>query len=343
MRAAVFTREGQPLAIEDRQTPNAGPGDIVVKIAYCGICGSDLHATEPSPFPLEGGTVLGHEYAGVVTESRSDAFRPGERVIGLPLQECDECRPSGTGCRDRLGILCARNRIIGMSASVPGGYAEYLRMPAHHALKVPDGLDLKLAALTEPLAVGLHAVRKAGSLLGQRVLVIGAGPIGLAVTLFARAGGAAALVVSEIAPARRGHAERCGATVIDPAAESPSGAFAAIAGGPPDIIFECVGVPGVLRQCMDIAPLHGRIIVVGVCRVEDTVLPRVAIRKELNLQFVLGYLRDEFAMVLDMLAARRIDAAPLVTAVIGLDEVPAMFESLRHAGPHAKVLIDPGR
>ncbi len=343
MRAAVFHREGQPLAIEDRQTPTAGPGDIVIKVAYCGICGSDLHATEPSPFPLEAGTVLGHEYSGIVTQSRSDAFQPGDRVIGLPLQECDDCRPTGTGCGDRLGILCARNRIIGLSATVPGGYAEYLRMPAHHALKVPDGLDLQRAALTEPLAVGLHAVRKAGSLLGRRVLIVGAGPIGLAVTLFARAGGARSIVVSEIAAARRDRAARCGAIPIDPQQEPQAAAFARIAGGPPDLIFECVGVPGVLRRCMDTAPLHGEIIVVGVCRVEDTILPRIAIRKELNLRFVLGYDRAEFAMVLDMLAAGRIDAASLITGVIGLDAVPETFESLRRAGPHAKVLIAPDR
>ena len=110
MRVAVFHREGEALAIEDRQTPVAGQNDIVIKVSYCGICGSDLHATEPSPTPLEAGTVLGHEYAGVVVESRSDRFSPGDRVIGLPLQECDDCKPSGTGCRDRLGILCARNR-----------------------------------------------------------------------------------------------------------------------------------------------------------------------------------------------------------------------------------------
>ena len=332
MRAAVFHKPGDLLSIEDRQTPVARPGDIVLKVAFCGICGSDLHATEPNPVPLESGTVLGHEYAGVVTESASADFQPGDRVIGLPLQECDECRPSGAGCRDRLGILCPRNTIIGLGASVPGGYAEYLRMPAHHALKVPDGLDLKHAALTEPLAVGLHAIHAAGALPGRRVLVIGAGPIGLAVTLFARLGGAREVVVSEIAPARRALAARLGAGVIDPAMEKPAAA---------DVIFECVGVAGVLRQCMDIAPLRGTIVVVGVCRGEDTILPRVAIRKELTLRFVLGYDRAEFAAVLDLMASGRIDPSPLVTGVIGLDALPAMFEALRKPSAHAKVLIGP--
>ena len=250
------------------------------------------------------------------------------------MQECDDCRPSGAGCRDRLGILCPRNKIIGLSESNPGGYAEYLRMPAHHALKVPGGLDLRHTALTEPLAVGLHAVKAAGSLLGQRVLVIGAGPIGLAVTIFARLAGAKDVVVSEIGAVRRAKAAVLGATVHDPASGPPAGA---------GIIFECVGVPGVLRQCMDLAHLSGQIVVAGVCRGEDTVLPRVAIRKELTIRFVLGYNRDEFATVLDLLASGQIDPSPLVTAVIGLDAVPAMFEALRKPGDHAKVLIDPAR
>ena len=232
----------------------------------------------------------------------------------------------------RLLILCPRNKIIGLSAAVPGGYAEYLRMPAHHALKVPDGLDLKHAALTEPLAVGLHAVRAAGNLLGARVLVIGAGPIGLAVTIFARLAGARTIAVSEPGAARRAKAATLGATVIDPTTEKP---------GPADVVFECVGIPGLLRQCMDIAPLRGQIVVVGVCRGEDIVFPRVAIRKELIVRFVLGYTAEEFALVLDLLAAGRIDPSPLLTAVIGLDQVPDMFEALRQPGEHAKVLIDP--
>ncbi len=333
MRAIVFKAEGQPLAVEDRQTPVAQPGDIVLKVAYCGICGSDLHATEPSPTPLEAGTVLGHEYAGVVTQSASPLFEAGDRVIGLPLRECEDCRPSGTGCRDRLGIHCPRNRIIGLTASQPGGYAEYLAMPAHHAIKVPDGLDLRLAALTEPLAVGLHAVQMAGSLLGARVLIVGAGPIGLAVTLFARAAGARQIVVAEPGVDRRALAMTLGAIGVESADAAPG----------MDIIFECVGVPGVLAQCMRIAPLHGLIVVVGVCRVEDRIMPRVAIRKELLLQFVLGYTRDTFALVLAMLASGQIDPAPLISGVIGLDAVPATFEALRRPGAHAKVLIDPGR
>lgn len=341
MRAAVFHAEGVPLAIEHRQTPTARPGELVLKVAYCGICGTDLHATEKNASPLEPGTVLGHEFAGVVAESAAPGWQRGDRVIGLPLYECGACRPLG-GCRDRLGILCRQTRIIGLGADVPGGYAEYLALPAHNALRVPDTLDLRAAALTEPLSVGAHAVRLAGAMLGARVLVIGAGPIGLAVTAFARAAGARHLAVSEPDPVRRNRAAALGATAsIDPAAEPVGTAFERIAGGAPDIIFECVGAPGLLRQCIDLAPVHGRVVVVGVCRHEDAILPRVGIRKELSVQFALGYAREEFALVLDMLAAGRIDASALVSDVTGLDALPEMFESLRRPNPRAKVLIDP--
>jgi (R,R)-butanediol dehydrogenase / meso-butanediol dehydrogenase / diacetyl reductase len=341
MRAAVFHREGSPLSIEDRQTPAARAGEIILKVAYCGICGTDLHATEKSAIPLDPGTVLGHEFSGTVAESAAPGWQRGDRIIGLPLFECDDCRPLG-GCRDRLGILCGRTKVIGLAADTPGGYAEYLTLPAHNALRVPDSLDLRDAALTEPLSVGAHAVLRAGGLLGARVLVIGAGPIGLAVTVFAHAAGARHLVVSELDPVRRERAATLGAAAtIDPAAEHVGPAFARITGGAPDVIFECVGAPGLLRQCIDAAPVHGRIIVVGVCRHEDAILPRIAIRKELTVQFALGYTREEFALVLDMLAARRIDASALVSDVVGLDALPAMFESLRRPNPRAKVLIDP--
>lgn len=342
MRAAVFQGVGQKLVIEDRQRPTAGPGELVLRVAYCGICGSDIHGTEPSPFVLPPGVVLGHEFSGEVVESGSPDWQPGDRVIGVPLHECEECRPLGE-CRDRLGILCGRGKIVGLAPDVPGGYAEFVRLGARHALRVPDGVDLRAAALAEPLAVGAHAVRMAGAVLGARVLVLGAGPIGLGVTQFALAAGAAAVVVSEPDPTRRQRAVALGATAaLDPSAGDIGAAVATQAGGPPEIVFECVGAPGLIRQCMDLVAVRGRVVVVGVYRHEDTIMPRIGIRKEVAVQFVLGYVAEDFRLVLDMLRGGRIQAAPLITAVIGLDEVPEMFELLRRPNPHAKVLIDPG-
>jgi (R,R)-butanediol dehydrogenase/meso-butanediol dehydrogenase/diacetyl reductase len=342
MRAAVSHGVGEKLAIEDRQRPVAEPGSLILKVAYAGICGSDIHATEKSLVPLEPGTVLGHEFAGEVVESASPDWAVGDRVIGVPLRECDACRPFGH-CKDGLGILCGKGRIIGMSAGLPGAYADYVRLGAGHALRVPDGISLKAAALTEPLAVGAHAVRLAGSLYGRQVLVIGAGPIGLAVTLFARFAGARSVCVSELDPTRRQRARKLGATsVIDPSNE-PVGAALARTGDAPDLIFECVGAPGLIRACMDLLPIHGCLVVVGVNRGEDTILPRVAIRKELTIRFALGYQREDFSLVLGLMADGRIDADALVSRVIGFAELPDMFERLRRPNPDAKVVIDPSR
>jgi len=343
MRAAVFYGVGEKLAIEDRQRPVLQAGGLILKVAYAGICGSDIHATEKSLAPLESGTVLGHEFAGEVVESASPDWRAGDRVIGVPLRECDACRALGQ-CKDGLGILCGKSKIIGMSAALPGAYAEYVGLGAGHALRVPDRISFKAAALTEPLAVGAHAVRLAGSLYGRQVLVIGAGPIGLAVITFSRFAGARSVAVSELDPTRRKRAADLGATlVVDPGSEPIGSALTRVSGGAPDVIFECVGVPGLLRECIDLSPIHGRVVVVGVNRGEDTIIPRVAIRKELSINFILGYQREDFALVLDLMASGRIDAEALVSSVIGFAELPEVFERLRRPNPEAKVLIDPSR
>jgi (R,R)-butanediol dehydrogenase / meso-butanediol dehydrogenase / diacetyl reductase len=341
MRALEFDTAGQPLRVIARPEPVARAGDVILKVAFCGICGSDVHATEASGSQVGKGTILGHEFSGEVVQSADPAWKIGDRAIGVPLLPCDDCRPHGA-CKDRLGILCPRNRIIGLSPDAPGGYAEYVRIGAGQLLRVPDGVAMDAAALAEPLAVGAHAVRLAGSLLGKPVLVIGAGPIGLATAAFALRAGARDVVVSEIDAERRARAGRLGASgLIDPKAENSSEAFKVLTGGPPQIVFECVGVPGVLRQCIDLAATRGRVVVVGVCRHEDTILPRVAIRKELMLQFVLGYTDEDFRLSIDLLRAPGFAANEMISSRISFSELPAVFESLRRPNPHGKVLLQP--
>ena len=343
MRALEFDRTGEPLRLVDRPLPSVGRGHVVIKVAYCGICGSDVHATEASASQVPNGTVLGHEFSGVVAESGDPAWKPGDRVIGVPLLPCDDCRPAGR-CKDSLGILCPRNRIIGLAPEAPGGYAEYVRIGAPQLLRVPEAVELEAAALAEPLAVGAHAVRLAGQLLGCRVLIIGAGPIGLATAAFARSAGARHVVVSEIDPDRRSRAGRLGATaLIDPRTEQIPDSFCRITGGPPEVIFECVGVPGVLRQCIGTAAIRGRVVVVGVCRHDDVILPRVAIRKELSLQFVLGYTEQDFHLSLDLLQSPGFDAREMITSCVSFGELPAVFESLRSPNPHGKILLQPSK
>ncbi|MBS0638265.1 MAG: alcohol dehydrogenase catalytic domain-containing protein [Acetobacteraceae bacterium] len=344
MKALIFAESGQPLRVEQRDLPQPEPGDLIVKVAYCGICGSDVHATDPGPFQIGTGTVLGHEFSGEVVESRADGFAPGDRVIGIPVRPCDPCRAAGGECQDRMGIHCPNARVVGMSPGIPGGYAEYVRIGARQVLRIPDGVDDRAAALVEPLAVGAHAARAAGSLLGKRVLVIGAGPIGNATLVFAKAAGARDVVVSELDGIRRDRAQRLGATaVVDPAAGPLGETFAALTGGPPEVIFECVGATGLIQQCIELAAPKATIVIVGVCRVEDRMFPRRAITKELRLQFVLGYVPEDFSLSLDLLRSGRLDVDAMVSSVVSFSELPEVFEALRLPNPHGKVLLDPTR
>jgi (R,R)-butanediol dehydrogenase/meso-butanediol dehydrogenase/diacetyl reductase len=339
----VFHGLGKPLAVEEVPTPKAGPGELVLRVNYCGICGSDLHATRAGVFLVPDGTILGHEFTGEIVESGAPGWKVGEMATAVPINACPECRAAGLGeCKDNLGILCPKNVITGFSPEFPGAYAEYVKVSAKEALRLPSEVRTREGATTEPLAVGLHAVQKSGLGVGAKVLILGAGPIGLATTIFARLAGARHVVVSEYAAARREAAGVLGATaVVDPAKEGPGPAFTRIVGEPPDVIFECVGVPGMIQQCVDMSRPFGRVVVVGVCMVEDKLIPISAILKEVNLQFVLGYGRPDWRIVLDLLNSGRIDPRPLITDVVSMRELPAAFEALRKPSTQIKVMVQP--
>ncbi|HLH51813.1 MAG TPA: zinc-binding dehydrogenase [Roseiarcus sp.] len=343
MRAAVFRELGKPLQIETVAKPQAGPGEIVLKVHYCGVCGSDLHATHPGVFVVPDGTILGHEFAGEVVESGAPGWKVGDVATALPNNACEECRKLGLGeCKDHLGIMCPRNTLTGFHPSAQGAYAEYVKFSAKEALRLPSAVKSREGASVEPLAVGLHAVNRGKVTVGERVLILGGGPIGLAVAVFAKLAGARDVVVSEFAPARREAAGALGATAaIDPSKEEVGEAFARKTGGPPDVIFECVGVPGMIQKAIDLSRTYGRIVVVGVCMVEDTTTPISAIFKEANIQYVLGYGRPDWRLVLDLLDSGRVDPRPMITDTVALDELPAAFEALRKPTTQIKVMVRP--
>lgn len=339
MKAAVFKGLGRKLAIEEVDDPVASDGRVVIRVEACGVCGSDLHATDAGVFLQEEGTILGHEFAGEVVASRDPTVKVGQRATVVPVNPCGRCRQ----CREGYTMLCSENRITGLAKSVPGAYAQYIAVGAAQVVPLPDTVTYEEGAMVEPLAVGLHAVTKSDMPVGARVLVIGAGPIGLSVTTFAQLRGAATVVVSERAPARREAATRFGASaVIDPTLTEDVGAeFARIAGGPPDVIFECVGVPGMIQMAVDLSRARGTIVVVGVCMKQDTLVPISATLKELRLQFVLGYVEDDFAKVLDFLGSGKVDARAMVTDRVNLAELPVAFEGLRQPGNQIKLMIFP--
>jgi (R,R)-butanediol dehydrogenase / meso-butanediol dehydrogenase / diacetyl reductase len=332
MRAVVVQESGE-LAVAEAPTPKLTGGDLLLRVGACGICGSDLHVAHGLP----PGSILGHEFSGEVVEvgPEVDGWRTGDCVVALPFFACGECER----CRGGLQIFCERNRGLGMG-DLPGAYAEHVRVQAAHCLRIPDGIDLRTAALVEPLAVGLRGVRRSRLAAGDVTIVLGAGPIGIATLLWAKERGART-VVSDVSPGRREMAMRLGAdAVVDPMREDPGDAARALGAAGPAVVFEATGFKGVLQSAIDVAPIQSEIIVVGVCTEVDQIIPVMAVVRELDVRFAYSYSATEFAESLDALANGRIDANAMITDVIGLDEVAETFRALRTPSTQCKVLIE---
>jgi threonine dehydrogenase-like Zn-dependent dehydrogenase len=341
MRATVM--RNSKLVVDTLPDPEPGPGEVLVKTLACGICGSDLHALKHAhkvveaakisdvPFNMDPGRdiVMGHEFCAEVLDFGSDtqrSLKPGSRVVAMPLV---------MGAKGLHGV--------GYSNEYPGGYGELMCLSEMFLLSVPNGLSTEHAALTEPMAVGLHAVAKARLEAGDTPLVIGCGPVGLAVIAALRLRNVEPIVAADFSPTRRALAEKMGAhVVVDPAKTPAIDAWRAHAGGAA-VFFECVGVPGLLDQMMKDAPREARIIVAGVCMEDDRIRPILGINKELSVQFVLGYLPDEFASTLGHIAEGRIPVEPLVTGKVGVEGVAEAFETLASPERHAKILVEPWR
>ena len=346
MRAAVFHRAAAALTIEQVPEPQLGATDLMIAVKCCGICGSDLHMAdvrgrEGGMRPLPAGTVMGHEFCGEVVEVGRDAgakWQVGDRVTALPYIACGHCQP----CLSGLGYRCTTVRYTGLG-DLPGAYAEYLRIGSREALLLPPGVDWRLGALVEPLAVGLHAVHVARIAPGERVLIMGAGPIGLAAAMWARHYGAQHVVVSDKVPARLELAAKIGATAtVNASVEDVIGTCKRAAGGRADVILECIGVPGTQQLAMDYAPSGGRIVIVGVCMAPDTVLPPKAISKELQINYVFMYRKRDFEITIELMDQGRIDPTPLLSSVVSFDDFPTAFTSLKTDKRACKVLLEPG-
>ncbi len=342
MRAAVM-RQGR-LVVDTLVDPIPGPGEVLVRTLACGICGSDLHALKFLPQMVESAhesgmpfqidvardVVMGHEFCAEIIDFGADtqrALKTGTRVVSMPL-----------------AVGAAGVQGVGYSNDYPGGYGELMLLSELFLLPVPNGLTTDHAALTEPMAVGVHAVAKSRFEPGDAPLVVGCGPVGLAVIAALRLRGAEPIVAADFSPIRRALAARLGAhVVVDPAETRPIDAWQAAAGARPAVVFECVGVPGLLHQVMRDAPREARVVVAGVCMEDDRIRPMLGINKELSLQFVLGYTPIEFAETLGHIAEGRIEVAPLVTGRVGVADVPAAFDELATPDAHAKILVEPWR
>lgn len=354
---AVLRRNRQ-LVEADLAAPAPGPGQVLVKTLVCGICGSDLHALHHLEHMVEtnrragaadtldpsADIVFGHEFSAEILEhgpGTAGTLKAGTRVVCVPM-----------------GIGPAGVELIGYSNRFPGGFAEQMLLQEALLMEVPNGLSAEAAAMVEPMAVGEHAVAKANPGEASVCLVVGCGPVGLAVIAALKARGIGPVIASDFSENRRRMAEVMGADIIvDPAATSAHAHWetldvpATLASFSTSrlmgrsirdaIVFECVGVPGLIQGLIEAVPPTARIVVVGVCMEDDRITPVLAINKQLSLDFVFAYSPEEFAQTLRRVAEGTINVAPLISGVVGRSGVAAAFEALGKPGGPVKLMVNP--
>jgi (R,R)-butanediol dehydrogenase / meso-butanediol dehydrogenase / diacetyl reductase len=333
MKAAVFQALHQPLTIETVSDPAPGEGEVIVQVGRCGICGSDLHMSEDAAFGMRPGDIFGHEFAGeiVAVGTGVERIRTGDLVSVVPLKSCGRC-PS---CLTGEPAWCPQMALEG------GGYAEFAKTSARQCVMLPSGASLADGAIIEPLAVALHGVMLSGIKPGDRVLVLGAGPIGLAVAYWARKMGAAKVVVQDVVAFQERRARKMGATDFIVDREDPVTASDRALGGKADIVFECVGIPGLIAQAIDQARVKGTVLILGLCTRPDTFVPFAALSKEVRLITSAFFKQQEYEAALDALDSGDAEPRLLVTDTVALAAVPETFEALKSRTHQCKVLIDP--
>jgi threonine dehydrogenase-like Zn-dependent dehydrogenase len=347
MRAVVM-RGLNNLVVDDVPDPVPGPNQILVRTLACGICGSDLHFLKyaadmlamgdeigvPMKLDLGKDIIMGHEFSAEVVAVGPDTtagVKEGDAVVSMPVMVTDFTSLDGI---EPVGAY---------SNTYGGAYAEQLLVSSMLTMPIPNGCDPKLAALTEPMAVGLHAVNRSGIKQGDAAIVLGAGPVGLACIAALKHMGIEPIIAADFSPARRALALTMGAhEAVDPRVEPAIDAWQRLDGKSSVVIYEAVGVPGMLHQAMKDAPRGGKVLVVGACMESDQVHPMIGVGKELEIRFSFGYDPMEFGQCLRSIAEGTYDVAPMITGSVGLEDVPQAFHDLGDPEGHCKILVTPG-
>ncbi|ARR57352.1 alcohol dehydrogenase [Rhizorhabdus wittichii DC-6] len=333
MRAAIFHGAGKPMTIEDVPDPEPGPGEAVIKVCRCGICGSDIGMTSGSHADYPAGTTLGHEYAGEVVAVGRDVsnLKVGQRVSAMPAKGCGGC----ASCLAGFPLGCTT------MAGMIGGFGEYMRIYAPAAIHLPDTLSMADGALVEPLAVGLRGVALAGLRPGATVAVLGAGAVGLAAIYWARLLGAGRIVAMSRSARRADLATAMGADGFEAFGEGEGDRLAAALGGLPDAVLECAGAVGLMQKAVELVRPGGTIVSLGFCGSPDPIIPSLATWKQVTMKFSFAYDLREFQHCADALDAGHVAPRMMVSETIGLDALPSGFEALRTGSTQTKVHVDP--
>lgn len=328
--------------IKEINEPESKDGSVIIDILKTGICGSDIHYWvngEPK------GLVMGHEFCGVVVDpgKRTD-LEVGDRVTALPISPCGECEP----CKKGDVQFCKKtwNEAVGLSLNNPGGLTKRISVRPDMVLKVPSVMRDEEAAMVEPTAVGLHAVHLANIAVGDDVLVVGGGIIGLVSAMFAKLEGASRVVLTETNPKRGEKSVTLGvadewhdATDTEGLAkliEETNGGF--------DVVMECVGNSPAVNSSINMVKPGGKVILVGVATDAIPTYTVMAVMKELTIQGAIGYTYDEFKTCIDLIANKKIDVMKFVSGIVSLEGTQTAYERLTSGADEAiKILVDPNK
>ncbi|MHC4104019.1 MAG: zinc-dependent alcohol dehydrogenase [Planctomycetota bacterium] len=346
MKSAVFV-EKQKIEIQEIPRPEIESGEVLLKVEYCGICGSDIHAYKSGQL-YSPGTVMGHEFSGTIAEmgDQVEGFAIGDRVAVSPGSACRQCYYCIRGAANMC--IGSSTPTIGLSPDINGAFAEYVRIvsPAGQLTKLSETVSLQVAALTEPYSVAMHSIRKSRFQPGDRILVIGAGPIGLAAIQLLMLAGAGHITVIEKSEARVNQAHEFGANdVLNPDVEG-IGLFDKvrllnnIIG--PDIIFECAGFPDTFNMAVSLARRDGQVMVVSIIEQETPIYPFVIAVNEIDIKGCYGFVGDDFDHVIHFMSNGKLAADKMISEIISLDDIVARgFEALLESQDKLKILVKP--
>ncbi len=342
MRVGLVTGK-HTLELRDMPQPTPLPGKAVVDIAYCGICGTDLHAYQ-SGEPYNP-AICGHEWVGHVSALSRDitTLREGDRVAIGAATACGVCATCRRGDAAHCETAFAGMIGLGPLAAPHGGFASAIAFDASRLYQVDRNITDIDAALLEPTTVAVHAVRRTDIRLGDSVVVLGAGPIGLLVMQAARAAGAGTVVLVEPQASRREFGATLGADkLIDPTTIDAVEAINAHVGAQgADVVFECAGIPETIEQSVALVRRGGTVSLVGVPNRPAQIQAAQWLIKEVRLTTSLAYLREEFEITQGLVADGRIRCAALHTSTVALDGLDDAFARLADAPQEVKVLVDP--
>ena len=335
MKAALWMGT-ESIEVKQVAKPQAGTGEALIKVAYGGICGTDLmiflgrHPRAKAPM------VMCHEFAGTVVASDGDAFAPGTPVAINPLLTCGQCY----ACKSGIPHVCANLGLVGIDSD--GGFAEYAVVPLHTVKPVPDSLAMAEAALIEPLAVAVHAVRVSDLKVGDVTAVLGAGPIGILTAQVARLAGARQVWVSEQSPKRIAVARELGFDVIDVKEQSSVEVIMEATGGVGvPVVFETAGVQPTLNDAGQVARIGGQILQVGMPKSPPTIDMTPLLFREISRKPIRVYRDEDVEQAIAIASTGRLDLIKPVTHILPLERLEEGLHIAHEASDACKILLDP--